>query len=178
LKNRIVALAAGAVSVVLVAVAAAPTDASARLLPSRQVCEAQKNPGAGEREQERALRCVIDHVRSRAGARRLSTNRALQRAAGSKAKDLARCGFTHTACGRPADAWAEHYGYDSSSWSWGENLAEGTRRMTARAAVKSWLNSPPHRATLTQGSFEHIGAALERSGAHAYWVLELGCHGC
>ncbi len=178
MKNRIVALAAGVASVALVAIAASPPDASAAL-PSPKACKAQKNASASKREQERAARCVIDHVRASAGVRRLSTNRALQRAAGRKAEDLAHCGFTHNACGRPADAWARHFGYDSAgSWSWGENLATGPRRMTARTAIKSWLNSSAHRSTLLNGSFEHVGVGLERSGGSAYWVLEVGCHGC
>ena len=178
MKNRIVALAAGVTSVAVLAVAATPPLASAAL-PSRQVCKAQGNAHASEHKQERALRCLINRVRAGSGVRGLDANRALGRAARSKARDVARCGFTHTACGRPADAWAKHYGYDSTpSWGWGENLAAGSRRMTARRTVKSWLNSPPHRATMLQGSYEHIGVALERSGRHAYWVLEVGCHGC
>jgi uncharacterized protein YkwD len=178
LKNRIVALAAGVASAATLAVMASPPVASADL-PSGQVCQAQKNARASEQEQEQALRCLIDHVRARSGVRRLSANKALARAAGSKARDIARCGFTHTACGRPADAWAKHYGYDSAaSWGWGENLAAGPRRMTARRTVKSWLNSPPHRATMLRGSYEDVGVALQRSGGHAYWVLEVGCHGC
>ena len=177
MKNRIVALAAVVATVALLAVAAAPPEATAEL-PSRQVCKAQKNPRAGLREQERAARCVIDHVRASAGVGRLSTNRALQRAAGHKAQDLARCGFTHDACGRPPDAWAKHFGYDSGDWSWGENLATGPRRMTARRAVKSWLSSAPHRETLLQRSYEHIGVGFKRDGGSAFWVLEVGCHGC
>ena len=176
MKNRIGPLAAGVASVVLVAIAAIPLQAGAEM-PSRHVCKGQKNAGASEREQERAARCLVDRVRAASGVRKLSTNRALQRAAGHKAGDLARCGFSHNACGRPADAWAKHFGYDSGNWRWGENLATGSR-MSARDAIRSWLSSAPHRATLLGGSFEHVGVGLERSGGSYYWVLEVGCHGC
>ena len=40
-----------------------------------------------------------------------------------------QCGFSHTACGRPADLYARRYGYTAaSSWRWGENLALGPRQ--------------------------------------------------
>lgn len=176
MNNRIVFLAA---VVTVAAIAAVPTNASAYALPSNEACPAQKNPRAAEREQERALACVIDGLRASAGAGRLSSNRKLERAAGRKARDLASCGFSHTACGRPADAWADHFGYDSgSSWRWAENLATGRRGMTARRAVKSWLGSSDHRSTMMDRSFEHIGVGLKRTGSHAYWVIEVGCHGC
>jgi uncharacterized protein YkwD len=178
-KNRIVPLATAVVAVSIVVVGLVPPSASADLLPSRNACQGQKNARADERQQERALRCVVEHVRLAAGAGRLSAHSALERAAGRKVKDVARCGFTHTACGRAADAWPKHFGYDSaSSWRWGENLATGKGRMTAREAVKAWLNSPPHRGTIMQGSYEHIGAAMRRSGNSTFWVLQVGCHGC
>jgi uncharacterized protein YkwD len=178
LFNRTVLPAIAVIAAALLAMAAAPTDASALALPSGETCPAQKNPRASEHDQEQALRCVVDRVRRSGGVGGLASNRALERAAGHKAHDLANCGFTHTACGREADAWADHYGYDSGTWQWGENLATGKRRMTARAAVKAWLRSSSHRSTLLDGSFEHVGVGLKRTGRRAYWVIELGCHGC
>jgi hypothetical protein len=161
-------------------VAAAPATAS--MVADRSACHGQTNIHAPEPKQEQALRCLIDHVR---GGDSQSFG-ALERAAGRKAGDIFDCGFSHTACGRPFDGYAKRFGYASgtSSWKLGENLAWGKRkRGSARNALKAWLNSPPHRATLLGGSFEHIGIGLKRgrfSGTSkaAVWVLQIGCRGC
>lgn len=179
MTNRFVPPATLVVSVALLALAIAPAGASADLMPSRSVCPAQTNARADKRDQEAALRCLVDYARAHSGARRVSSNSALERAAGHKSRDLAACGFTHTACGRAPDAWPKRFGYFSAgSTRWGENLATSTRRMTAREAVKRWLGSAAHRSTLLSGPFEHIGSAMRRSHGNTYWVLQLGCHGC
>jgi uncharacterized protein YkwD len=136
--------------------------------------------------QEDAMRCLIHHARGVAGGGGSNSYRALERAAGRKAGDVFDCGFSHTACGRPADAYAKRYGYTSgvSSWKWGENLAWGKRgRGSARQILKAWLASSPHRATLLSKQFEHVGIGLKRgrfggSSKSAVWVLQLGCRGC
>ena len=73
------------------------------------------------------------------------------------------CGFSHTACGRPADLYARRYGYASaSSWAWGENLAVGRgKRGSARKVLKAWLHSPPHRDAMLRGSFDDAGIGLQ-----------------
>lgn len=179
MNNRCVFLATILVGATVLVPGALPPDADAYALASPSACPAQKNPRAARSVQERSLRCLVEHLRVQRGVRRLSANRALKRAARRKAKDLARCGFSHNACGRSADAWAKRFGYDSaSSWRWGETLANGSRHMTAREALKAWLRSAPHRSTLLRRPFEHAGVALRRSGGRDYWVLQLGCHGC
>jgi uncharacterized protein YkwD len=163
-----------------------PSLAGADLVPSRSACPAAQNPSAPERAQEDAMQCLIRHVRERAGVRSLSSHRALERAAGRKTGDLMRCGFSHTACGNPPDAYARRYGYSSGtrSWSWGENLAWGRgKRGTARDVMGAWLRSPSHRSTLLRGSFEHFGLGLRRgrfsgSSHTGVWTLQLGCRGC
>jgi uncharacterized protein YkwD len=135
--------------------------------------------------QEDAMLCLINYARGHAGAGGLDADGSLERAAGRKSGDVMRCGFSHTACGNPADLYANRYGYTSaSSWQWGENLAWGDGdRGSAREILKAWLNSPPHRETMLRGSFEDAGIGLRRgrfSGRDevGVWVLELGCHGC
>jgi len=164
------------------ALAALPAAAQAGKIASPASCPGQQNVHAPEREQEQAMRCLIAHARS--GPAR--SNRALERAAGRKVGDIFDCGFSHTACGRPFDSYARRFGYPSgtSGWQLGENLAWGKRkRGSARQVLKAWLNSPPHRATLLDRSFEHIGIGLRRgsfggSAKSAIWVLEIGCRGC
>ena len=72
------------------------------------------------------MRCLINFARNHSGAGDLGSSRPLERAAGQKAADVIRCGFSHTACGNPADLYARRYGYaGAGSWQWGENLAWG-----------------------------------------------------
>ena len=126
------------------------------------------------------MRCLIDQVRASAGAQALRSHRALERAAGGKVGDVVRCGFTHTACGNPADKWLRRTGYLSGgSWRWGENLARATgAKADPRSIVRAWLDSPPHRRILLADPFEHLGLGLKTTGRGAFWVLEVGCHGC
>ncbi len=143
-------------------------------------CGAGVDRKAPQRAQEKAMRCLISKLRDRAGIRRLSSDKRLERAAGMKARDVKRCGFSHTACGLPADQRADQTGYiGGRSWKWGENLALGKRRRgTAKAIFRAWMNSPPHRQTMLTGAFEDLGIGLRGGGKTAVWVLQVGCHGC
>jgi uncharacterized protein YkwD len=149
-------------------------------LVTKSKCEGRSDVGAPERVQEKAMRCLINAARDQLGAGGVDSNDALERAAGHKAGDVMRCGFSHTACGNPADLYAHRFGYTSaSSWQWGENLASGhDERGTARHVFQAWLGSPPHREAMLRGSFEDLGVGLRRSGDNAVWVLQLGCRGC
>ena len=163
------------------ALIAAPADAS--LVAPTSSCDGQKNAKAPEKVQEKAMRCLINYARDHSGTHGVGSSKALERAAGVKAGDVMQCGFSHTACGRPADLYARRYGYTSgSSWRWGENLAWGRgKNGTAREILKAWLNSPPHRATMLDGSFNDAGIGLKQGGFNGHrnasvWVLEVGCH--
>ena len=156
--------------------------AGAALVAPRSDCTGQQNTHAPESVQERALRCLIDYARS-SGSKSYG---ALERAAGRKVGDVFDCGFSHTACGKPFDAYPKRFGYTSgtSGWKLGENLAWGKGdRGSAREILKAWLDSPPHRETLLSGAFEHIGIGLKRgrfggNSKAAVWVLQIGCRGC
>jgi uncharacterized protein YkwD len=158
--------------------------AGATLVAPGSKCPGQQNSDASEHDQEKAMRCLLNYARQHAGAGGLNSDRSLERAAGRKAGDVMKCGFSHTACGRPADAYAHDFGYTRGSWAWGENIAWGDgEEGTARAVLKAWLNDPPHRDTMLRGSFEDLGLGLRRGRFEghenaAVWVLELGCHGC
>jgi uncharacterized protein YkwD len=176
-----------AASIAALAIAAiATTQASAAgLVAPRSDCKGQKNVKAPEAQQERAMRCLINYARNHSGSHDVGSSKSLEKAAGVKAGDVMQCGFSHTACGRPADLYARRYGYTSaSSWGLGENLAVGRgKRGSARKVLKAWLHSPPHREAMLRGSFDDAGLGLRRgsfSGHRnmAVWVLELGCHGC
>jgi uncharacterized protein YkwD len=176
-----IALISAATAAVMLLLAVSPADA--RLVAPRSKCPGQQKIGAPEPRQEKTMRCLINYARSHAGAGHVSGQSSLEKAAGRKAGDVMRCGFSHTACGNPADIYARRFGYFSApNWSWGENLAWGRGSLgSPRNILKAWLNSPPHRSTMLNGSFQHIGLGLKRGSfsGHAnaaVWVLEIGCH--
>ena len=63
---------------------------------SRSACGPADSGHAPERTQEAALRCLINRVRDRAGVQKLTSHKALERAAGGKVGDVADCGLSHT----------------------------------------------------------------------------------
>lgn len=180
--NRIRGIRASLLGCALALALLAPAAAKSATVAPPDKCRGQQNIDAPEHLQEEAMRCLIAHARSGPA----KSNRALERAAGRKVGDIFDCGFSHTACGRSFDTYPRQFGYDSgtSGWKLGENLAWGRgKRGSARQVLKAWLDSPPHRATLLNGSFEHIGIGLRRgrfggSSKAAVWVLEIGCRGC
>jgi uncharacterized protein YkwD len=158
-----------------------PTGASAEMVAPRAKCAGQDNPRISGHEQQQALKCLINYARSQAGVGGLNSSRALERAAGRKSRDVAACGFSHTACGNAADRYVHQFGYSSgtSGWQWGENLAYGKgKRSTPRAILQAWLGSGPHRATMLSSTFNDIGIGMRERGRVAFWALEVGCRGC
>lgn len=156
--------------------------AQAGVVASANSCPGQENVDASEQRQEQAMRCLIAHARSAP----TDSHGVLERAAGRKVGDVFDCGFSHTACGRSFDTYAKRYGYASGTpgWRLGENLAWGQGHQgSARQVLIAWLNSPPHRETMLNSTFEHIGIGLKHGrfsgrSQSAVWVLEIGCRGC
>jgi uncharacterized protein YkwD len=181
-RPTLVALAIISTLTAITAIAA--STATADLVAPGSKCPGQQNTHASENEQEDAMQCLLNYARQNSGGGNLNSNHRLEKAAGRKVGDVMRCGFSHTACGHPADAYAHSFGYTRGSWAWGENIGWGNGHSgTARSVFKQWLNSPPHRDTMLRGSFEDLGIGLRRGnfeghGHAAVWVLELGCHGC
>ena len=172
------------IAVLAISIGAITSGAEAGLVAPRSQCEGQKNIKAPEPRQEDAMRCLINYARDHSGSGGLGSDRAFERAAGRKVGDVMDCGFSHTACGKPADIYPRKFGYTSGSFQWGENLAYGVgKRGSARNVMEAWLNSPPHRSTMLRGSFDELGLGLRRGGFSGrdnvgVWVLQLGCQGC
>jgi uncharacterized protein YkwD len=162
-------------------VAFVPASAHASMVAPRAKCAGQDNPRISGHAQQQAMRCLVNYARSQVGAGGLNSSRALERAAGRKSRDVAACGFSHTACGNAPDLYVHRYGYTSgtSGWQWGENLAYGKgKRSTPRAIVQAWLGSSPHRGTMLSSTFNDMGTGMRERNGVAYWALELGCRGC
>jgi uncharacterized protein YkwD len=50
-----------------------------------------------------------------------------------------------------------------SYWAVGENLVWASPNLTAKQAVKMWMNSPPHRANLLSTKWREIGLSAVSS---------------
>ncbi len=147
-----------ALALAVVAVDRADGAAESYLAPAG-VCRAADDPFASNAEQIRAVSCLLNWARIRAGYGRLNRRPALQRAAMLKGKRVAACSqFSHTPCGARVTSAVDAAGY---RYGWfGEVLFAGTwKRISAREVVEAWLNSPPHRANVLRPQFRHVGVA-------------------
>jgi uncharacterized protein YkwD len=122
--------------------------------------------------------CLHDYARREARLPPLRLSHFLMRAARAKDSDIARCGFSHTACGHPFE-----YRIDQTGYRWtraGENLGFGTGSLgRARAIFSSWMRSPGHRANILSPGFRDVGIAVRRVSFFGYpkgavWVVEFG----
>jgi uncharacterized protein YkwD len=166
------------VGVAVLAVSAA-VAAPVASLPPRGACPAAESTAATPRAQQDALVCLVNWARRSVGLAPVTASTVLARAASTKALSVVRChDFSHTPCGLRATAAVSASGYRFAMW--GENLFFGTGELgTPRRAVEAWLASPPHRRTLLDRGFAHVGVALlhppllEGASDASLWVLEL-----
>jgi len=103
-----------------------------------------------------------------AAASPLKWNQALQSAANSHAKDMAKNGFfSHTGSdGSTLSSRFARAGYKAKAAA--ENIAKG--QTSAQSALNSWLKSPGHCANLMSADYTEFGMA--RSGN--LWVQTFG----
>ena len=120
------------------------------------VTAAQSCPGARRRSGARARRiavgCLVNKARTAAGLRGFAWSRSLGRAATRHARDMARRKyFAHQRSGGPSLARrARAAGFRGRNV--GEAIAYGCGSLSTPASiVRSWMNSPPHRAILLSG---------------------------
>ncbi|MFF2751997.1 CAP domain-containing protein [Kitasatospora sp. NPDC058048] len=116
---------------------------------------------------------VVDLVnveRGKAGCGPVSAEPRLASAAQAHSDDMAnRNYFDHASPeGYHADHRIEAAGY---SWStWGENIARGQK--DPADVMKSWMNSPGHRANILNCSFKQLGVGV-RTGANGPWWTQV-----
>jgi hypothetical protein len=104
------------------------------------------------------LLAATNSERSGNGVGTLTQNSMLVAAAQAKANDMiSRNYWSHvTPDGTQPWAFITNAGYQYSTA--GENLAYGF--MTGSEAVTGWMNSPPHRANILNGSFTEVGFGI------------------
>ena len=146
----------------LTAVAAGAGPASAAT-----VCAAADGPTAQASAVAlaNATLCLVNQERTSRGLKPLKLNRRLTRAAGAHSRDMtARGYFSHdTAGGGTFVDRIRKAGYVPSKAlpSLGEDLAWGSGPLgTPRAIVKSWMESPGHRANILFRKFREAGVGV------------------
>jgi uncharacterized protein YkwD len=153
---------------------------------------AAKCPGANKlpRHQSRdraasRIVCLINKVRHKHGKPALRRNGGVGDAARRHTRHMQRknC-FAHECPGEPdltGRLYDTKYLPCNCSWGAGENIAWGKRRKgTPRGIFKAWMNSPPHRAAILEGSFRDVGVGVrwgspfQRHGARATYTMDFG----
>ncbi|MFD0549196.1 CAP domain-containing protein [Streptomyces rectiviolaceus] len=113
----------------------------------------------------------INRRRTEARCPRVRLQRSLNRAARAHSADMAdRQRLTHTGGdgSRPADRMRAA-GY-RPAFS-GEALASGST--TAGAAVRRWMESPPHRAIILGCRYTHAGVGVAAGPNGPWWTVDL-----
>ena len=137
--------------------------------------------GAGSRRAptavlRRAMLCLINQTRTSSGLAPFRAERHLARAAARHAADMARRNyFAHVSpSGKSPLNRARAAGWRGGV---GEVIAWGCGPIASpRATLRSWLNSPPHRAIVLGGG-RAAGVGVKKvggCGGRAYWVMDVG----
>lgn len=129
-------------------------------------------PGAGDLtllsgDQTAVMECMIDYARTASGLNALARPAVLTASANIKADDIVRCkDFSHTACGRDANAAFVQAGYITPAMPRleGENLAAGSGLIdTPSSIMRTWLDNDDHRQTLLDPRWVEQGIAMRTS---------------
>jgi uncharacterized protein YkwD len=112
-----------------------------------------------------AIQCLINQKRHSHGKGSLSPNGQLTGAAQRHSDYMVehRC-FDHQCPGETGmSSRIKQSGYlgGAPAWGIGENIASGQgERGFPANIVRAWMNSPPHRANILSGKFEHLGVGI------------------
>jgi uncharacterized protein YkwD len=160
-----------ALAVIAAAVAVAgPTTTDAQ---AAACANADKHPYQATVAQLRAATvCLVNVERAKQGRGKLRANAGLALAGQRHARDMvSRRYFAHDSLGgSDFKARIARAGYLKGRGAiLGENLAWGSQdKSTPRSIVRSWMNSPGHRANIIQGRFREIGIGVVRASPRGY----------
>lgn len=109
---------------------------------------------------------MVNEERTKEGLPALKLYGGVNDTAQEKAIDMAN--------NKKLDHYSEELGYPNQQYynhnikvtDWGENIAQG--QVSISDAMKSWMNSPGHRANILDGNFTHIGIGYYKG----YWVQQ------
>lgn len=124
---------------------------------------------SGVKAIENRVFTLVNQERARRGLGALTNNWQLARVARYKSTDMMnKHYFSHTSptYGSPFKMM-ENFGIRFSAA--GENIAKGQR--TPEEVMKSWMNSPGHRANILGGNYTQIGIGFAKDGnGVTYWT--------
>jgi uncharacterized protein YkwD len=146
--------------------------AVAGALAAAGVVAATPAPPAPDREAiERQIVEEVNALRSRRGAEALTADLALTKAARAHSCDMARAGrLSHQLAAGGLAARMKRSGQAFSRA--GENIAVVPDTRPVQVALRTWLDSPPHRDNILQPEFSRTGVGACRAGA-AYYVTQI-----
>lgn len=130
-----------------------------------------------------ALVRAINDVRARHGLPPVRESAGLTAAAAAHSRDMVVRGyFLHESGpgGERFDARVRRFWRPSPSVRVGEILAWGSGRYASpQAAIRMWLNSPPHRSVMLSRSFTQVGVGVhvgrfQGQRAAAVWTADFG----
>jgi uncharacterized protein YkwD len=166
-SHTVIVIAAGALLALFLALAAPRIGGLEAERADASSCEgADRGPRKLSRpEARRAVVCVINNKRQAHGVGNLNVVKPLQKAGGRHARTMmAQNCFDHQCSGEaPLSTRVHNTSYlpCSCSWGLGENLAWGKKsRGSPARIVDAWMNSPPHRSTLLNPAFSHVGIGI------------------
>ena len=117
-------------------------------------------------EARKAILCLVNQERDKAGLPDLDRDRKLQKAAQRHNDHMDGTGCFDHECGGEAglDSRLQGVGYlvgGLTRWAYGENIAWGTRSAgTPESIVDAWMHSSGHRANILNKDFKEIGVGF------------------
>jgi uncharacterized protein YkwD len=121
----------------------------------------------------KAIKCLINKKRGRAGLPGLKSNKKLQKAARRHSQKMTGSGCFAHQCPGEGDLGIrlQSVGWligGLTKWLYGENLAWGRGgHGTPRAIVKAWMHAPGHRANVLQVAFRELGVGFAHGSPHS-----------
>ena len=132
--------------------------------PTPKSAPAPTTPPGGASPTVAKLLALHNAERAKAGAKPLRLNAKLCAAAQKFAEYMTRTGkFSHTADGRRPSQRIAAEGYRSRAA--GENIGYSSHG-TAESVTGNWMNSPPHRGNILNGTYTEVGFGV----SHPSWV--------
>jgi uncharacterized protein YkwD len=166
IRTSLPALAA-VLTVALLALALSAREASA----GGEACDrwgGVNTPNLAKKEARKSVLCLLNEERRQAGVPKASRSRKLQNAAQRHSNHMHNAGcFAHQCPGEPAlDGRLRGSGYlhdKLTRWSYAENVAWGSQDYgTPKSIVEAWMDSPPHRSSMLNGSLRDVGVGVAK----------------
>jgi uncharacterized protein YkwD len=115
------------------------------------------------KEARKAIVCLLNAEREKVDEHSLVQDKRLQKAAQRHTDYMDASGCFDHECPGEVDLGrrlelVDYISGGLTRWTYGENIAWGSAKLgTPKEIVRTWMNSPPHRANLLNPSFRDVG---------------------